>query len=142
MAGYSKLYCVGGLGGYLGADGINPIFFQILVGDGGRQWLEPHYFDKDIKPLGKINVIIPEAPYHPLALLDACIAFFPIYFESCPMLATVERQAGKLTRLDFHLGSSEIPKEWNSLRKEALPLFKSLNIFEAELTPVDLSGYS
>jgi hypothetical protein len=46
MAGYSKLYCVGGLGGYLGADGINPILFQILIGNADRQWLEVHYFDK------------------------------------------------------------------------------------------------
>ncbi|MDP2778376.1 MAG: hypothetical protein Q8O48_12110, partial [Anaerolineales bacterium] len=71
MAGYSKLYCVGGLGGYLGADGINPILLQILVGDADRQWLEPRYFDKRIKPLGGIRVIVPEAHNHPHSLLDA-----------------------------------------------------------------------
>lgn len=29
MAGYSKIFCIGGEGGYLGSDGINPILFQI-----------------------------------------------------------------------------------------------------------------
>ena len=50
MAGYSKIYCVGGEGGFLGADGMNPIDFQILIGDGDRQWLEVRYFNRDIKP--------------------------------------------------------------------------------------------
>lgn len=45
MAGFSKIYCVGGLGGFQGADGVNPILFQILVGDASRQWLQVHYFD-------------------------------------------------------------------------------------------------
>ncbi len=141
MAGYSKLYCVGGLGGFQGADGINPIFFQILVGDADRQWLEVHYFDKRIKSLGNISVIIPEAPNHPNSLLDACIAFYPTHFESCSLLAQVEQKIGNLTRLDFHLGQNTIPEEWYDLRAEALPLFKTLNIFEANLTPVNLEGY-
>ena len=37
MSGYSKIYCIGGEGGFLGSDGMNPIDFQILVGDGNRQ---------------------------------------------------------------------------------------------------------
>ena len=142
MAGYSKLYCVGGLGGYLGADGINPILLQILVGDADRQWLEPRYFDKRIKPLGKIRVIVPEAPNHPHSLLDACIAFYPTHFSSCALLTQVEQEVRGLKRLDFHLGMDKIPEEWNELRKESLPLFKSLNIFEANLVPIDLKGYT
>ena len=46
MAGYSKIYCIGGEGGFLGSDGMNPIDFQILVGDGNRQWLEARYFNR------------------------------------------------------------------------------------------------
>lgn len=48
MAGYSKLYVVGGLGGFMGADGVNPIDFLVLVGDADRQWFEPHYFDRSL----------------------------------------------------------------------------------------------
>ena len=44
MAGFYKIYMVGGSGGFLGADGINPIGLQILVGTADREWLEPKYF--------------------------------------------------------------------------------------------------
>ena len=55
MAGFSKIYCVGGLGGFQGADGVNPIFFRILVGNSDRQWLQVHYFDQTIKPIGRLR---------------------------------------------------------------------------------------
>jgi hypothetical protein len=54
MAGYSRIYCIGGLGGFAGADGINPMLVQIWVGDADRQWLEAHYFDPGLEPLGCI----------------------------------------------------------------------------------------
>ena len=71
MAGYSKIYCVG----EDTLDGINPIYYQILVGDGNRQWLEVHYLDASIMPMGSMKVIIPEGPDHPNTLIDACLAF-------------------------------------------------------------------
>ena len=77
MAGYNKIYLIGGEGGFKGSDGINPILFQILVGDADRQWLEVHYFDQNIKPL--VKSIIPEKP--DVGLLDACIAFYPDFFK-------------------------------------------------------------
>lgn len=141
MAGYSKLYCVGGLGGFQGADGINPILFQILVGDADRQWFEAHYFDTRLKPLGKIKVIIPERPDTVNSLLDACIVFYPKYFESCSLLAQIESKIRDFRRLDFHLEKNLIPEEWHNLRREALPLFKNLNIFEANLNLINLENY-
>src|SRR5262245_16652174 len=101
MAGYSKLYVVGGLGGFQGADGVNPIAFQILVGEGNRQWLEVHYFDRALKPIGRVRVIIPAGPDHPDALLDACIAFYPEHFRHCPLLSEVEQELLDTERLDF-----------------------------------------
>ena len=89
MAGYSKLYCMGGEGGFMGVDGINPIGFFILVGEGNRQWLEVHYVDKKITPIGNVKVIIPKAPELPQSLLDACIVFFPRHFKSCPSISKV-----------------------------------------------------
>ena len=59
VAGYSKLYVIGDPGGFQGADGVNPIQFLVLIGDGNRQWLEPHYFDASIKPIGKLARIVP-----------------------------------------------------------------------------------
>ena len=31
MAGYSKIYCIGGEGGFLGADGMNPIGVNLAI---------------------------------------------------------------------------------------------------------------
>jgi hypothetical protein len=136
MAGYSKLYVVGGLGGILGADGVNPIAFQILVGDADRQWLEAHYFDPEIKPLGQIRSIIPAGPDYPDALLDACIAFFPQHFASCRSMAEVKSTLKEAKALDFHLGRRDIPYAWGELREEARPLFRKLNIWKADLVPL------
>jgi len=140
MAGYSKIFYIGDLGGFQGADGINPITFQILVGDADRQWYEVIYLNKRIKSIGQIKIIIPESPNNPNALLDSCIAFYPSYFSSCPSLKVLEVKLAKATRLDFDL-KRDIPQEWYQLRKDALPLFKLLNIFEANLKIIDLSNF-
>ena len=136
MAGFSKLYVIGGLGGFQGADGVNPILMQIWVGDSDRQWLEPHYIDSSIKPLGAIKTLIPKGPDDPCSLLDACIAFFPKHFKRCPSLAEAALLLEDATRLDFDLDKPNIPVIWGTLREEARPYFNRLHIFEAVLHPV------
>lgn len=136
MAGYSRMYVVGGLGGFMGSDGVNPIAFLILVGDADRQWLEPHYFDRSIRPIGQLRVIVPAGPNHPDSLLDACIAFYPEHFRTCPSLAKVESELRGADHLDFHARPQDIPPAWASLREEARPLFASLNIWQADLVPL------
>ncbi len=131
MAGFSKLYVIGGPGGVQGADGVNPIAFQILVGEGNRQWLEAHYFDPEIQPLGQVRTIIPAGPDHPDALLDACIAFFPQHFAACPSLPEVRAKLKEVSSLDFDRGRSDIPYTWRDLREEARRLFRKLNIWSA-----------
>jgi hypothetical protein len=137
VAGYSKLYVVGGLGGFMGADGVNPIEFLVFVGDADRQWLEPHYFDGSIKSIGRLRVIVPAAPDHQDSLLDACIAFCPRHFRSCPSLAEVESALREADRLDFDARPQEIPAAWASLREEARPLFAAMNIWHADLVPIE-----
>jgi hypothetical protein len=136
MAGYSKIYVVGGQGGYMGADGVNPTEFLVLVGDADRQWLEAHYFDKSIRPIGRLRVIVPAEPDHPDSLLDACIAFYPQRFRSCSSFEEVESALRKAERLDFHAGSQQIPSAWSGLREEARPLFAAVNIWRADLIPI------
>ena len=119
MAGYSTLYCIGGLGGFMGADGINPIQMQIWVGNSDRQWLEAYYFDSNIRPIGKIKVIVPEGPNHPNALLDACLAFYPSAFAQCASMAAIQSKLAQAERLDFDTARNEIPREWYQLRSEA-----------------------
>lgn len=135
MAGYSKIYLIGGLGGFEGADGINPIYFEILVGDASRQWIEVIYFDKKIKPIGNIKKIIPEEPNSKDTLLDACISFYPEHFKNCPSMKLVEEKLSNYSSLDFNLEKNKIPNEWFKLREEARPQFKKLNIFVAEIVP-------
>jgi hypothetical protein len=115
VAGYSKLYMAGGLGGFIGADGVNPIKFLILVGDADRQWLEPHYVDKSIIPIGGIRIIVPAVPDHPDSLLDACIAFCPRHFVSCPSLAEVQSALRDADRLDFDAHPERIPAAWSRI---------------------------
>jgi len=137
MAGFSKLYCIGGLGGHQGADGINPIEMQIWVGDSGRQWLEARYFRNGIKPIADLKMIIPRKPNHPDNLLDACIAFYPRAFRECKSLAKVRRQLKGVETLDFDLDREEIPDSWYQLREEAREPLLTVNIFEANLLRVN-----
>lgn len=138
MAGYTAIYCVGGAGGYEGADGINPILFQIWQGDGNRQWLEVHYFRDDIQPIGNIRTLIPRAPNDPNMLLDACLAFFPQHFAACSALVEAQNALRTADSLDFGSSANAIPPSWNQLRIEAAPLLAQLFIVRGELQPVRL----
>lgn len=136
MAGYSKIYCIGGLGGFIGTDGINPLRLQIWQGEGNRQWFECHYLTSEDKPLGKLQRIIPMRPDEPNGLLDACIAFFPAAFKDCPSFNLVANELSEETVLDFNLANDAIPKHWVKLRSEALGPFRQLHIYEAELKKI------
>jgi hypothetical protein len=144
MAGFSRMYVIGGLGGFEGADGINPIQLQIWVGNANRQWWQPHYVDRSIGRLSRIRSIVPSEPDHPDALLDACIVFHPHHFTDCPTLGYLMpllKRVGKV--LDFEHPSEdpsikEIYELWPQLREEAWPRFRELNIFEAAFRAVSI----
>jgi hypothetical protein len=139
MAGYGTIYIVGDGGGFKGSDGVNPIYFQILVGHGNRMWLEAHYFDPSIKPIGKLRIIIPKGPdiSEEDLLLDAVLAFGPSYFaDRCPSLTKVAEKLKDAERLDFNIAPEEVPAEWYALREEARPLLREMSIWRADLTPV------
>ena len=132
MAGFSKSFILGGEGGVMGADGVNPISLFILVGDADRQWLEPVYVNRNIKPMGNIKVIIPPGPDDPRMLLDACLAFAPEFFLECPSLASLMVRLKKENRLDFHVNTPDIRDEWDRLRSEAWPIFKKFHLWECD----------
>ena len=136
MSGFSKIYVLGGEGGFMGADGVNPISMLILVGDAGRQWLEPKYFDNSLKPIGRIRSIVPKGPDHPNSLLDACIAFCPGLFEKCPSMNEAKQKLKEARQLDFDLQYDEFSDVWERLREEAKPIFKDLSIWEGNLVRV------
>jgi len=121
----------------MGADGVNPIEFLVLIGDADRQWLEPHYFDTSIKPVGKLRAIVPARPDQMDSLLDACIAFCPRHFSKCPSLGEVESALRDAQRLDFHAHPQDIPAAWTRLRDEARPLFADMSIWRADLVPIE-----
>jgi hypothetical protein len=131
MAGYIRMYLFGDDRGF---DGINSVYLNILVGTSDREWLER----MDIKPskntqkpVWDINVIIPDPDNYANSLIDACIAFAPHLFRDCPELKNVAREIGTNTRIDF-TDKSQIPSSWISLRRQALPIFEKLSIFEAD----------
>lgn len=132
MAGIYKLYVVGGRGGYMGADGASPVSLLILVGAADRQWLEPVYVGKTLKPMGRVRTVIPAGPDDPLSLLDACLAFAPKLFEGCPGLGDAEKELEGTERMDFHLGGG-IPNGWQKLREHAAPLMREIFVWSAEL---------
>lgn len=136
VAGYTRIYCIGGEGGFMGSDGINPIAAQIWEGDGTRQWLEAHYYDGSIGRLGRVKTVIPQGPGHPNALLDATLAFLPDLYRACPSLAEVWRGIADTEVLDFDQGVDAIPAAWAQLREEARSTFNDLIIYVADLVPL------
>ena len=125
MAGFSKSFILGGEGGFMGADGANPISLFILVGDADRQWLQPVYVNKHIRPMGRIGVIIPPGPDDPRMLLDACLSFAPELFLECRSLIPLTVRLKECKRLDFDHNNPDIADDWDRLRQEARPIFQS-----------------
>lgn len=134
MAGIVGVFLVGHPGGFMGPDGVDPVF-QILVGASNREWLEPVYLSRGVAPLGRVKTLMPAAPDDPNKVIDACIAFFPDWFSECPTLAIVRRELGDRACLDFDLGAESIPAGWARLREEARARFAELDIAVAELRP-------
>jgi hypothetical protein len=133
MSGISTIYCIGSGGGFMGGDGPNPILAQIWLGEGCRMWYEARYFEKGFGPLGQLKTLIPPEPDGPDNLLDACLAFFPKAFETCPSLATVLEQLGDMERLDFDAAPEDIPAAWTNFREESRSEFAKLPLWEAEM---------
>ena len=130
----SKIYCIGVEGGFMGSDGLREIHLQILVTHSDRQALVAYHLDRHIRPMGRVKVIIPAGPDHPNALIDACLAFYPKHFASCPSLTQVTEALTNARRIDFHLDGE--PTGWAQLREEARPLFKEMIIYEAVLNKI------
>jgi hypothetical protein len=133
MAGY-KLYVVGGAGGFMGADGVNPIDYILAVGTSDRMWFEV----RDYRPrtqIGAVQVTVPAGPNDANALIDAVLAFDLGRFADCPSFADVRDQLQGVERLDFDRGLN-IPTAWAKLREEARPIFARMGIWEADLREV------
>jgi hypothetical protein len=134
MAGFHKLYVVGGEGGFMGADGVNPIDYILAVGTSDRMWFEV----RDFRPRQRIAAVqatVPAGPDDPNALVDAVLAFDLGRFADCPSFAEVRDQRDGVERLDFDRGLN-IPPAWAKLREEARPIFTRMGIWEADLREV------
>lgn len=135
MERYSTIYLIGALKRSVQDEPVHPIAMQILVGDSNHQWLEPHYVDRAIRPLGDVAVLIPTAPSSSNALIDACIAFFPERFVDCPALEPMHMALAGVRYLDFTYRDS-VPLGWMELREQARPYFAQLDIRRAVLQPL------
>ena len=116
----------------------NKNLFIILQSDNGRQALVCLYVDKSLKPLSKIWRIIPCGPNDKNALLDACLAFAPEFFESCESLNEV-----KSNLPDTDILEEKRPEGWEKLREEAHIIFeKKIRMMEYPIpgTLLDSNG--
>ena len=142
MTGFSTIYFIGRPGGFMGADSINSIDVMLLVAEGGRQWVEAKYITSKLKPIGNIKTMIPPQPIGFNELLDACLVFCPDLFNDCPSMKLLREKMNGIDRIDFDHEIS-IPEEWDSLREEALPIFKMLIahscIYGANIKPIDIT---
>ncbi len=123
-AEYTRMYLVDNLAeekGFFDSPNAeyNQNLFIILQSDNGRQALVCLYVDKGLKPLSKIWRIIPCGPEDENALLDACIAFAPQFFESCKSLNEIKSNLG-----DTDILETKRPEGWEKLRNEARPIFE------------------
>jgi len=136
MAGYKRMYIFGGSGGFMGADGVNPVSMQIWVGVSDGKWLEAHYFKNEFKPIAGIKTIVPKKPDEYSNLLEATILFAPLFFEKCSMLKKVRSYFEKLGKKQLFMHKDE-PEFWGQMLKEAEPIFKKLNIYQADIMDID-----
>ena len=136
MAGFYKLYVVGGAGGFMGSDGVNPVEFIILEGGGSRMWFEARRFGPRDR-FSRVRAMVPAGPNDPNALIDAVLAFDLGRFAECSSFAAVRDQLEGVDRLDFDQDVN-IPAAWPALREEARPIFERMGIWEADLNRIEL----
>jgi hypothetical protein len=136
MAGYERIYLFGGVGGYMGADGMNPIAMQIWVGWSDRKWLEAHYFVDDLEAIGGIKAIIPKQHDEELNLLEASIIFGPqFYIMKCDLMEITMKYFSALNKTKIDL-ADDAPEFWDDVVKQARPVFNTLNVFQADLKEI------
>lgn len=139
MAGFYKFYVVGGEGGFMGADGVNPLDYILAVGGADRMWFEIRDFRRPRRKVGEVKVVIPAGPEDPNALIDAVLAFDLGRFAECPSFDAVRDALTGVDRIDFDRDKN-VPAAWTGLREEARPIFDRMNIWEADLQPVQPRG--
>jgi hypothetical protein len=136
MAGFSRIFCIGDGGGFMGSDGMGTIFAQIWQGEGNRQWFEARYFEEGFGPMGKVKTMVPAGPDKEDNVLDACIVFFPDAFKECPSFGKMEKQLKEVEFVDFQFNEG-VPEGWEALREEAREPFKTLGVWTGgELEPI------
>ena len=122
----------------MGADGVNQIEFMLLEGSAGRMWISVKHFTDNYSPMGRAEVFIPEDPYDPFILLDACLLFAPQLFDSCPTLDIAQKQIGLKKRIDFNEEPELITPEWRALRSEAYDTYSKMPAWKGELKNMKL----
>lgn len=130
MAGFDEIYYLGSPGGYMGADGLNTIDLEILVGSSDRKWFEARYFTPNLRPMAGIKVVIADTPEPHEALLQALIILATDLFSECQSL---DRIRDAVDRIDRERLKGE---DWTNLLNEARPIFKKLALYRARLESI------
>ena len=149
MAGFERAFILGrSLGGYMGGDGLNPVDFIILEGDGNRPWFEIVYHNHRDVALGKIRSIVPEQ-HDPINLssivlsniADASIIFCPSLFNHCPSMPNLKDILSSVSgTLDFNIQGeqsylTDARKLINSIKSEGRQILNGLYVSNACFNP-------
>ena len=133
MAGFSKIYIIGGSGGFLGSDGVNPIIVQILVGGSDGEWLEVNYLDSKYDSLCGIKKIIPRKTVNDDTILEGLLVFTPwLFSEKCDLMNNLKDYFKKLGRKNINL-HKDAPSFWDDLLIQAEPIFRETKLFSADI---------
>ena len=137
MAGYSEMYVLGGQGGFMGADGVNPIEMLVLVGNADRMWLEPHYFDPALGEGSGVRAGRPQRPQGPKYAGGHPDCLRSVAIHLMPRVRFRRRGVSKpWDRIDFDQSPESIPAGWEQLREQARPIADALNIWFAAFEPL------
>ena len=133
MAGFHKIYMIGGQGGFLGSDGINPIGFQILVGNADREWLEVKYFDEHFQSIAGITHMVPLRPINDENIINGIIMFGPqLFMQDCDLLKDAFKHFKDLGKKKIDMGIDQ-PDFWNELVDQAQSKFQNINLYSADI---------
>lgn len=133
MAGFDKVYYLGSEGGFMGADALNTIVLEILVGSSDRQWFEPRYWTEEFRPLAGAKVFIPEGPDTADGVLDAFLIFAPqIFLDEEGM-----NRVGEMLKMDagarVDFDQNGVPSGWLKVRERSRQQFSHLAVYVAQL---------
>lgn len=140
MAGIGNYYYVGGVGGFMGADGLNGRDIEIAVWHGDRKALVPNYLTNHYHPMSpSIKRLIPKGPEDENEPREALIIFASELFKECPSYEKVKLECEGLDEVNLCF-EENTPKHFYDLLEESkkINLEDKVHMFYSELHEIKI----